>query len=1048
MGFPYHRIIRASAGSGKTYALTTRYLGLILSGESPDSILAVTFTRTAAGEIMERILERLLSALEPNQIEDLKEALSSEGFTQLATELGSVSPDEAVRRWIEPALTRLLSLLHKCQVSTLDAFFAKIATGFTYECDLAPGWQILDEEVLARIRSGAIQKILEEEESSDARQLMHRLNKGSLGSQVAADLERLVTRFHEKWREFPPTAWDLPVKQEGPTQQALDRAWDELIKLECPKDASGKKKLVKWEEALQDIQDVWSEDLQARIEACNKGLLAKALKREYEFYRKPFPEELIEILNVFLKQVKSDYCDLIRIQNQSTGSFLQRFDGYRTQGLKDQGGLNYNDVPVALLQARVLGQMGLVDNRMDASVRHLLLDEFQDTSFIQFAVLDPLIDELSADSAGGRSLFCVGDSKQAIYGWRGGRAEVMELFQQKLKPDSEVRLDASWRSSEPVIETVNRTFGDLSQRAPKPGDQSTVDHWSSLFDEHRVADRLGSKPEGHVTLRIAQEYEGKSSKIWPYLETLEEVERLQKSSPGCTIAILVRKNAQISHLVEALKSKGIEASEERGNPLTDSPAVGRILALLELIEHPDDSTMKLAVERSPIPQILGKADDKDWDDVSSELRQQIFSQGLAEVLGPICDEFSKLCSPEDQLRIRQLMEQVRSLGFHGLRLGDLIQGLRQRSVPRPGGSPVQVMTIHQAKGLEFDAVILPELNFQLFTPVPDLLTLEEDSRPVHLSRYIGEKQQELVGDPFPQMLQQSRDQRFNEALCLLYVAMTRAKNTLTMLLSPPPKSGNYSANTYASLLVSQLAPNAEIANGATLFECGLPGDLGPATKSEKRKRRKVGKRRPQANPTREETARASHKATNLNQTRRRALHLGSLIHHLLEQSHWQASSPAIALELLHSDFPREKSLHQEAVSIVCHAFDQSEFADLFDETATRKRLGCKKSDELTLEVEVPILTQVSDQKFHGVIDRMVLIKAGGKIISAELIDFKTDSAAKNASDLIESYREQMDRYRQAVHNGWGIPLKDLQVRLAHVNSGTVCDVEFLAESTS
>ena len=162
MGFPYHRIIRASAGSGKTYALTTRYLGLILSGETPDSILAVTFTRTAAGEIMERILERLLSALEPNQIEDLKEALSSEGFTQLATELGSVSPDEAVRRWIEPALTRLLSLLHKCQVSTLDAFFAKIATGFTYECDLAPGWQILDEEVLARIRSGAIQKILEE----------------------------------------------------------------------------------------------------------------------------------------------------------------------------------------------------------------------------------------------------------------------------------------------------------------------------------------------------------------------------------------------------------------------------------------------------------------------------------------------------------------------------------------------------------------------------------------------------------------------------------------------------------------------------------------------------------------------------------------------------------------------------------------------------------------------------------------------------------------------------------------------------------------------
>ena len=102
MSFPYHRMIRASAGSGKTYALTTRYLGLILCGESADSILAVTFTRTAAGEIMERILDRLLKALEPEGLSDLIHALKLEGFTQLVSELEASSQNDAIRTRTTP----------------------------------------------------------------------------------------------------------------------------------------------------------------------------------------------------------------------------------------------------------------------------------------------------------------------------------------------------------------------------------------------------------------------------------------------------------------------------------------------------------------------------------------------------------------------------------------------------------------------------------------------------------------------------------------------------------------------------------------------------------------------------------------------------------------------------------------------------------------------------------------------------------------------------------------------------------------------------------
>ena len=112
MNFPYHRIIRASAGSGKTHRLTTRYLGLILSGESPESILAVTFTRTAAGEILERILERLLDALEEDGYKRLLESLQQEGFAELHQMLRRAGHTKSREDHLLPTLRLLLAQLH------------------------------------------------------------------------------------------------------------------------------------------------------------------------------------------------------------------------------------------------------------------------------------------------------------------------------------------------------------------------------------------------------------------------------------------------------------------------------------------------------------------------------------------------------------------------------------------------------------------------------------------------------------------------------------------------------------------------------------------------------------------------------------------------------------------------------------------------------------------------------------------------------------------------------------------------------------------------
>ena len=98
-------------------------------------------------------------------------------------------------------------------------------------------------------------------------------------------------------------------------------------------------------------------------------------------------------------------------------------------------------------------------------------------------------------------------------------------------------------------------------------------------------------------------------------------------------------------------------------------------------------------------------------------------------------------------------------------------------------------------------------------------------------------------------------------------------------------------------------------------------------------------------------------------------------------------------------------------------------------------------DQIVVEMEIPILTRIGDRDFHGVIDRMAMRKIGNQVVSAELIDFKTDTLAKDSVELIEKYQEQMQKYRQAVHSGWGIPIDHIDLKIAHINSGTFTSLD-------
>ena len=161
--FP-HLIIRASAGSGKTYQLSSRFIALLAAGQTPDSILATTFTRKAAGEIFDRVLWRLAEAV----ADDRKRA-------ELGKSIGDASLSAARVRSL---LVETLSGLHRLRIGTLDSFFMKLAGSFALELGLPPGWRIGDEAEDRELREEAVEAILGTDRSEELLTLFHLLTKG------------------------------------------------------------------------------------------------------------------------------------------------------------------------------------------------------------------------------------------------------------------------------------------------------------------------------------------------------------------------------------------------------------------------------------------------------------------------------------------------------------------------------------------------------------------------------------------------------------------------------------------------------------------------------------------------------------------------------------------------------------------------------------------------------------------------------------------------------------------------------------------------------
>ena len=1074
-----HQIIRASAGTGKTFALSNRYLQLLFSGVQCHSILATTFSRKGAGEILDRIIRRLSDA-----------ALSDAAAANLASEIGI----ELDRPLAATILHQLLGNLHRLEVSTLDSFFNRVAKAFSLEIGLPPTWDIVDEQKIALLEDESIQQVLQDDSVLD---LLHMLSKGEASRRVASMIRDTVRNAYLIFRESGPEAWDrLEPQGFKLSDDQINGLLDEIHAV-----STDKKNLAKhWGVITEAVE---ASDWSGLIELTAFKNFVQGNPR---YSRTKLTPEMLSVFNRLLPHCQDFISKQIIHSNRSTSNLLQPFGEMLEQAKDITGSLRFEDVTERLQAFVKMWDTDHFSFRLDNQIKHLLLDEFQDTSPSQWNVLEPFAQKVVAQTDGSRSFFCVGDMKQAIFGWRGGVAEIFDVVDRTLPNlTPSPPLAKSYRSSQVVIDLVNDVFENIEKYScGDPLIDQAVHSWPQWFSKHSTArDDL----KGYVTLEMAPECDQQAKRVEGRKDffrnqnlnktTVKRIRQLVRELPADkTIGVLVRRNKEVTELISQLREVGVPASEEGGSLLTDSVAVELVLSAIRLSDHPGDSLARFHLSHSPLAETFGLEPESDANAKenaasarigAAKLRKQLIDDGYGPVVEFLARKLVDQSTKRETERLQQLIRAAYDRPIDvlkELRPGNFVEYIREEvKVSGQNSANVRVMTIHRSKGLEFDVVVLP---YQLSSrgwagQTPSVVVgRQSPTAPIDIaSRYVGEGKRALLPKDFQALFDDDRQQSVREAMCVLYVMLTRAVHAVHILVSHGAKPDHKSP---AGVLVSTLTDGNR--SEGTLHEKGdpkwyqtdsqvttepddphqlstfyLPGkiQLTPAVVSKKvTSQRGLPKILPSlvSEGDQVDLSQAFQSWGNL-----ASLERGRILHGCFENLAWADENLPTADQLesfLRSLAPTVADF-QPYMDDFYRLLDKPKIKNLFSRRGYEKTyMGLAMVDDDHVAIEPSRVTVCTERRFavatetgflQGVIDRMVLIHCGDQLIGADIIDLKTERFdSSQLHDHINRHRPQLQAYRTAAATFLKLPEDRISTRLVFIESGQIVNLHAIEGS--
>lgn len=827
------QIYKASAGSGKTFTLVIKYLEILLSSDSHSKfrqILAITFTNKAAAEMKERIIGSLYELAS-------KGGKSEQLFDILIPKL-NLNQDEISKR-AELALSEILHNYTDFSVTTIDKFVQKVVRSFSKELKLPYNYVVeLDqEEMLQEAIERILNKIGQDTQLTDAllKLVMNQLNEDKkwkidqmlfeTGQEIFKDqndefvqslskveanqldeyiqfMESYLKHASQNIRKLAADTLDYIQKQgydEGDFFQTRSGVYKYF------KNASSFENtylgMNSYVQRAYDNEQWQSSKPRKLLDLVTKEKLHENLKDINKLIEDKNIYTYKAILkNIYLfKIIRELNFELDIIQHQSEKIHISNFNKRIGRIVKSE--------PIPFIYERIGNKY-----------KHLMIDEFQDTSVLQWENMLPLVENgLSEENYS----LIVGDPKQAIYRWRGGEAKqfISLPYAQNNEYNSQyhslifhhelVNLKKNYRSDQEIIEFNNALYDFVSNNDK---------NLNEIFKEHQQ-EYNSNKVNGIVLAQIIDKEDYPELILSQMLNDIYELINVKKFQLG-DIAILVRRNSDAALIAEFLLNNNLSVVTTDGLQLIHNSNCNAVLAWLSYLNNQKDLVSKASVlfdlhHReivSNINEFIGDEKKLEWLNLSKLLNEPDLENLWLKPLSFIAETVVRILKiyPSSDIAVMTLLDMIYQFeNKSNATLSSFLtywntKGFKKKIESSEKSDSIQIMTIHKSKGLQFPVVLLPFIQDNRRKKKSIEWYELDDENLKDLKHVFLTNADELRYSQFGEKYLENEFQNYVDDLCILYVATTRPEHALYIYLKSLPEKSSKSVDEDALSTLNEL----------------------------------------------------------------------------------------------------------------------------------------------------------------------------------------------------------------------------------------------------